>query len=95
MVYFSAKKGVPVAAAVGAIGLVMSGTTASPVHSLMKRIEVAVWGANIGQLAAAVKDFLKDTDAFVSTQPRCLRTYNHVMWHLMVSLCGNAADAMI
>ncbi|KAJ4345391.1 uncharacterized protein N0V89_011521 [Didymosphaeria variabile] len=64
MVWLSAKKSVPVAAAIGAIALGISGSTASPVHGLAKRINVAVWGYNVGALAAAVKDYLRDINAY-------------------------------
>ena len=67
MVFLSAKKVVPAAAAVGAIGLAISGSTASPIYDLAKReIEVAVWGSNLGNLIAAVKDYLRDINAYVS-----------------------------
>jgi hypothetical protein len=72
MVWFPAKKAVPAAAAVGAIALAISGGAAVPIHGLAKRWEFAVWGGNLGDLIAAVKDFLQDTNAYVSTLYRCL-----------------------
>ena len=71
MAFVSAKKAFSVATAVGVAGLAISSGTASPVH-MTKRIEVAAWGANIGNLIATVKDFLRDTNAYVSTSSGCV-----------------------
>lgn len=66
MVWLSTKKTASAAAAVGLLSLGISGGSASPLRDVAKRMNVALWGSNIGNLAATIKDFLKDTDAWVS-----------------------------
>jgi hypothetical protein len=93
MVWFSAKKAVPAAAVVGAIALAISGGTAVPIHRLAKRYEFAVWGGNLGNLIATVKDFLQDVNAYVSTPYCCLEADRAILCLLQLVRWEHETDA--
>lgn len=66
MVNISKKQACSTAAALMVAGLAVSGGNAAPVHDLSKRMNIAAWGANLGNLIATVRDFLRDINAYVS-----------------------------